>query len=114
MFLLQHDHVMEYIDKPSLTSEQLFGTIGGLFNLWIGITFFTLIELLDLCLVMLTASCWPCSKEKAKVSRDQTMEVPKHRHCCKCCESMKITSADLPRDIYSNFAEGDNGLPKVE
>ena len=35
-------------DKPALGLESLLGTMGGTLNLWIGISFITLIEIIDL------------------------------------------------------------------
>ena len=37
-----------YKEMPALTLASLTGTLGGVLNLWIGITFFTIIELVDL------------------------------------------------------------------
>ena len=40
--------VLRYEDTPMLTGSAMFGTLGGVLNLWIGITFVTFIELLEL------------------------------------------------------------------
>ena len=37
-----------YTAVPAVTFDAFFGSMGGILNLWIGITFFTLIELCDL------------------------------------------------------------------
>lgn len=36
-----------YIETPLVSPEALFGNVGGLLNLWVGITFITIIEILD-------------------------------------------------------------------
>jgi hypothetical protein len=41
--------VLETKQQPAITRDTLFGSIGGNLNLWIGITFFTIIELIELC-----------------------------------------------------------------
>ena len=45
---LQSHLVTELVETPDLTSEGILGTVGGLLNLWIGISFVTLFEVLDL------------------------------------------------------------------
>ena len=40
-------------DKPALTVESLLGTMGGTLNLWIGISFVTVIELIDMLLTLI-------------------------------------------------------------
>ena len=40
-------------DKPALTMESLLGTMGGTLNLWIGISFVTIIELIDMLLTLI-------------------------------------------------------------
>jgi hypothetical protein len=37
-----------YSDNPLVSIESLFGNMGGLLNLWVGITFITLVEIVDL------------------------------------------------------------------
>ncbi len=44
----QSDSVMEIKELPVMTWEGLAGSVGGILNLWIGVTFLTLIELVDL------------------------------------------------------------------
>jgi hypothetical protein len=46
--------VLQQIQQPAITRDTLFGSIGGNLNLWIGITFFTLIELIELCYSFVT------------------------------------------------------------
>ena len=40
-------------DKPALGLESLLGTIGGTLNLWIGISFVTVIEVIDMLLTLI-------------------------------------------------------------
>ena len=40
-------------EHPAITGNILFGTVGGLFNLWIGISFVTVFELMDMAYRML-------------------------------------------------------------
>ena len=40
-------------DKPALGLESLLGTMGGTLNLWIGISFVTVIELIDMVLTLI-------------------------------------------------------------
>ena len=66
--------MIEYVDVPSLTSDGLFGNLGGLFNLWIGITFFTFVEILDL-LYKICSDC--CKKEGNSVSASDSVNREK-------------------------------------
>ena len=47
--------VQQFRDEPSFTAESLIGTLGGTLNLWIGISFVTLFELLELLLLLCCA-----------------------------------------------------------
>ena len=40
-------------DKPALGLESLLGTMGGTLNLWIGISFVTVIEIIDMLLTLI-------------------------------------------------------------
>ena len=40
--------VTKHEDKPTICFETLIGSVGGILNLWIGISFFTLLEILEL------------------------------------------------------------------
>ena len=46
--LMENERVMLLKDVEKISWESMFGSLGGLMNLWIGITFFTLIELVEL------------------------------------------------------------------
>ena len=70
----------ELIDKPTLTVEQLFGSLGGLFNLWIGITFFTLIELFDLCYII----------------------AADNHCCCSCCRNRQLADGGDEERVAAN------------
>ncbi len=44
------------VDKPVITLASFLGGLGGIFNLWIGLSFITLIEILDLLISILKSS----------------------------------------------------------
>ena len=41
--VMQHG-VVHVVDMPAMHVETLAGTLGGILNLWVGITFVTLVE----------------------------------------------------------------------
>ena len=43
---------LEYQAIPDVTLETFVGTLGGILDLWIGISFITIIEFIDLCISM--------------------------------------------------------------
>jgi hypothetical protein len=46
--VLNHqDHYYHYSETPLISPEALFGNVGGLLNLWVGITFITIIEIIE-------------------------------------------------------------------
>ncbi len=51
--ILDGKETTKMVDKPAISPEALFGNVGGILNLWIGITFITVIEVIDLVLVLL-------------------------------------------------------------
>ena len=53
----QEESLLIQNERPAITRDALFGSIGGNFNLWIGITFFTLIELFELLYDLVLLSC---------------------------------------------------------
>ena len=52
--------VQRMYDEPSISTATLIGTLGGTLNLWIGIGFVTLFELLELLLQL-----WCCASQNA-------------------------------------------------
>ena len=40
--------VMEYQDVPAVNFESFIGSLGGILNLWIGLSFITVIEVIEL------------------------------------------------------------------
>ena len=62
---MQKSGLTIYSDVPSVTLDSFFGTMGGVLNLWIGVTFFTLIELFDLVYKLATVAL----NQKKKVSK---------------------------------------------
>ena len=44
-----HMSTWHHTDQAKLTSEQCVGVMGGVLNLWMGVTFITVIELIELC-----------------------------------------------------------------
>lgn len=58
----------EYTDIPSVTAETLFGSLGGILNLWIGMTFFTIVEWADLLFIIVGDKC----NTKKKVDKENT------------------------------------------
>ena len=103
--------MIEFRDKPSLTIEQLFGSLGGLFNLWIGITFFTLIELFDLCYVIATDSC--CRKDKHATDNADEEKVTSQGNVIKN-PSEKV--AHIPNDTghSKTIPQEMESLPRVQ
>ena len=57
----QSKRVWALEDKPALGLESLLGTMGGTLNLWIGISFVTVIELIEL---SLNATFWVSKRPK--------------------------------------------------
>ncbi len=55
---MESDLLVKYVDKQSLEWESFVGSLGGLLNLWTGVTFIAIIELVEL-VYNLT-----CSKQK--------------------------------------------------
>ena len=60
--------VQRFRDEPSFTAESLIGTLGGTLNLWIGISFVTLFELLELFLLL-------CCTDKATTKTGKQVNV---------------------------------------
>ena len=40
--------VTQFTDAPAVTLENFIGSLGGILNLWVGLSFVTIIELLEL------------------------------------------------------------------
>ena len=45
--------VTEYRDIPAITFESFIGSLGGILNLWVGLSFITIIEIIDLIINLL-------------------------------------------------------------
>ncbi len=52
---MESDLLVKYVEKEAMSWESFIGGIGGLLNLWTGITFFALLELLELIYTLV----WP-------------------------------------------------------
>ena len=61
---LSSDLVTEYHEEFSLTTASFIGQLGGILNLWIGISFFTIIEIIDLLLRLLQTFAKRPQREK--------------------------------------------------
>ena len=70
---MESDLVTEYHHEVSLTTASFFGQMGGILNLWIGISFFTIIEIIDLFLRYLGTFA-----KRQKVEDDIDMSSEKH------------------------------------
>ena len=46
--VLEHATMEAHIDKPKVTGSQIMGAVGGTLNLWIGISFVTVVEVCEL------------------------------------------------------------------
>ena len=89
--LLNHDVIINtHIDAVS--SETLMGTMGGILNLWIGITFVTLTEIVDFCLGIILD----------KMSRKVCQSVDKKTKCD--CDAKK-PAVPAPEDTANNNGE---------
>ena len=86
--LFNHDVIINtHIDAVS--AETLMGTMGGILNLWIGITFVTLTEIVDFCLGIILD----------KMSRKVCQSVDK-KTTCNC--NAKKTVGRVPDDTTNN------------
>ena len=48
--------VMEYQDVPAVNFESFIGSLGGILNLWIGLSFITVIEVIELAINLVHSS----------------------------------------------------------
>ena len=48
--------VTEYHDVPAVTFESFVGSLGGILNLWVGLSFITVIEIVELILNLFSNS----------------------------------------------------------
>ena len=58
----QTDTAIVFKEQASLTAESLIGTLGGILNLWVGMSFITVIELCELMI-----NCCICRQRKNKI-----------------------------------------------
>ena len=53
--ILNHQNsYFHFMESPLVTQEAMFGNVGGLMNLWAGITFITIVEILDFLYQLIT------------------------------------------------------------
>ena len=54
--------VLVYEDLPVVTLENLIGNLGGILNLWVGLSFITIVEVIELCIKIITTLIKHCKK----------------------------------------------------
>jgi len=66
-------------DKPAIKIETIFGSLGGILNLWIGFTFITIMEFVDLFLTIvlekISASRVEAADKKVTGNRESKPEI---------------------------------------
>ena len=66
--------VVHFKDTPALNRETFVGSLGGTLNLWIGVTFITLIEIVQLLYNLLTGISIPQTIEPRTISKPLSFE----------------------------------------
>ena len=72
---LSSDLVTEYHEEFSLTTASFIGQLGGILNLWIGISFFTIIEIIDLLFRLLQTFAKRPQREKESTDKITDKQV---------------------------------------
>ena len=68
--------VLTYVDQMAVSPAQLVGSLGGALNLWVGISFITVVELLELFYHLFTHCTGLGNSNKSKVIDVQTAVPP--------------------------------------
>ena len=59
--------VTQFADIPAVSLEGFVGSLGGILNLWVGLSFITIIELVELCVNIVYKGC-----NRNRVNKGQT------------------------------------------
>ncbi len=65
---MDSDLLVKYVEKEALSWESFVGGLGGLLNLWTGISFFAILEIVELVYRLV----WPSEQDKTRVSKSNT------------------------------------------
>ena len=72
---MDSDLLVKYVEKEALSWESFVGGLGGLLNLWTGISFFAILEIVELVYRLV----WPSEQDKTRVSKSNTKILLKTR-----------------------------------